>query len=52
MVGPVLLSFTHELLGTYTVTLITFILIDLIAFIISFVIQKDFVKAGQGATEK
>ena len=52
MVGALLLSFTHELLGTYTVTLITFILIDLIAFIISFVIQKDFVKAGQGATEK
>ena len=52
MVGPVLLSFTHELLGTYTVTLITFILIDLIAFIISFVIQKDFVKVSQGATEK
>ena len=43
MVGPVLLSWTHQILHNYYVTLIAFIIIDLIAMIISIRIQKDFV---------
>lgn len=43
MVGPVLLSWTHQVLGNYYVTLIVFIIIDAIAMIISLLIQKDFI---------
>ena len=44
MVGPVLLSVTHELLHTYTVTIIAFIIIDVIALFFSYHIRKDFVR--------
>ncbi len=43
MVGPVLLSWTHQVLHNYYVTLIAFIIIDLLAMIVSVRIQKDFV---------
>ncbi|MFT8609039.1 MAG: OFA family MFS transporter [Liquorilactobacillus nagelii] len=47
IVGPLLLSVTHQLFQSYTVTLMTFILIDLIALAASFWIQRDFIKNGQ-----
>ena len=43
MVGPVLLSWTHQVLHNYYVTLIAFIIIDLLAMIVSLRIQKTFV---------
>ncbi len=42
MVGPVILSWTHQVLHSYTVTLITFILIDAIALIIAIAIRATF----------
>ena len=43
MVGPLLLSWTHQVLHNYYVTLVTFIIIDLLAMIVSLRIQKSFV---------
>jgi OFA family oxalate/formate antiporter-like MFS transporter len=43
MVGPLLLSWTHQVLHNYYVTLIVFIIIDLLAMIVSLRIQKGFV---------
>lgn len=43
MVGPVLLSWTHQVLHNYYVTLVAFIIIDLLAMIVSIRIQKGFV---------
>lgn len=44
IVGPILLSVTHQLLHTYVVTIVAFIVIDLIAFAISYFIRRDFVQ--------
>lgn len=43
MVGPLLLSWTHQVLHNYYVTLVVFIIIDLLAMIVSLRIQKSFV---------
>lgn len=43
MVGPLLLSWTHQILHNYYVTLVVFIIIDLLAMIVSLRIQKSFV---------
>lgn len=40
--GPILLSVTHEWLGTYSITLILFILLNVIAVILSILIRKNF----------
>ena len=47
VVGPLLLSLTHQLFHNYTLTLAAFILIDLLALLISFWIQRDFIKASK-----
>lgn len=47
IVGPLLLSLTHQLFHNYTLTLIAFILIDLLALLISFLIQRDFIKVSK-----
>ncbi|MFT9097966.1 OFA family MFS transporter [Liquorilactobacillus sp.] len=47
IVGPLLLSFTHQVLHSYTVTLIVFIIIDILALISSFWIQRGFIKLGR-----
>ncbi|MDC7953776.1 OFA family MFS transporter [Liquorilactobacillus mali] len=47
IVGPLLLSFTHQVLHSYSVTLIVFIVIDLLALISSFWIQRGFIKLGK-----
>ena len=43
MVGPILLSYTHQVLHNYYVTLIVFVIIDALAMIVSVWIQRDFV---------
>jgi OFA family oxalate/formate antiporter-like MFS transporter len=43
MVGPLLLSYTHQVLHNYYVTLIVFVIIDALAMIVSVWIQRDFV---------
>ncbi|QLL70397.1 OFA family MFS transporter [Lactobacillus sp. 3B(2020)] len=43
MVGPILLSYTHQVLHNYYVTLIVFVVIDALAMLISVLIQRDFV---------
>nr|WP_321315343.1 OFA family MFS transporter [uncultured Ligilactobacillus sp.] len=43
LVGPVLLSVTHQILHTYTVTITVFVIIDLLALLVSYYIRKDFV---------
>ena len=52
MVGPVLLSFTHQVLHNYYVTLLAFIVIDVIAMLISLWIQRDFVSPKETAAAK
>ncbi|WP_057743072.1 OFA family MFS transporter [Liquorilactobacillus capillatus] len=47
VIGPLLLSLTHQLFHNYTFTLIAFVLIDLIALLLSFWIQRGFVKANK-----
>lgn len=47
IVGPLLLSFTHQILHSYSVTLIVFIIIDILALISSFWIQRGFIKIGK-----
>lgn len=42
MVGPVILSWTHQVLHSYSVTLITFILIDAVALIMAIAIRATF----------
>ncbi|MCC7666102.1 OFA family MFS transporter [Liquorilactobacillus satsumensis] len=42
IVGPVLLSLTHQLFHNYTLTLIAFIVIDLLALVVSFLIRRNF----------
>lgn len=42
MVGPVLLSYTHQILHNYYVTLIVFIVIDILAFLVSLALQRAF----------
>lgn len=42
MVGPVLLSWTHQVLGNYYVTLIVFVIIDFIAMAVSVLIRRNF----------
>ncbi len=43
MVGPVLLSYTHQVLHNYYVTLVAFVIIDVVAMLVSVLIQRDFV---------
>lgn len=43
MIGPILLSYTHQVLHNYYVTLIVFIIIDALALIASIWIQRDFI---------
>ncbi|MBD7894757.1 OFA family MFS transporter [Limosilactobacillus sp. Sa3CUN2] len=43
MVGPLLLSYTHQVLHNYYVTLIVFVVIDALAMAVSILIQRDFV---------
>ena len=52
MVGPVLLSVTHQVLHNYYVTLLAFIVIDVIAMLISLWIQRDFVSPKETASAK
>ena len=47
MVGPLLLSYTHQVLHNYYVTLIVFIIIDALAMIVSLLIQRDFITNRQ-----
>ncbi|MCH4003425.1 MAG: OFA family MFS transporter [Lactobacillus crispatus] len=47
MVGPVLLSWTHQVLGNYYVTLIVFVIIDFIAMAVSVLIRRNFVTSEQ-----
>ena len=47
IVGPLLLSLTHEILGSYTFTLIAFVVLEAIALFLSFWIQRGFIKAGE-----
>ncbi|WP_390406016.1 L-lactate MFS transporter [Lacticaseibacillus jixiensis] len=47
MVGPLVLSFTHQLTGSYTITLIVFAVLEAIALTMSVVIRKAFIPAGQ-----
>lgn len=42
MVGPILLSYTHQILHNYFVTLVVFIVIDLLALIVSLALQRAF----------
>ena len=50
--GPVLLSVTHQVLHNYYVTLLSFIVIDVIAMLISLWIQRDFVSPKETASAK
>lgn len=52
MVGPVLLSVTHQVLHNYYVTLLAFIVIDMIAMLVSLWIQRDFVSPKEMASAK
>lgn len=52
MVGPVLLSVTHQVLHNYYVTLLAFIVIDVIAMLVSLWIQRDFVSPKETASAK
>ena len=52
MVGPVLLSVTHQVLHNFYVTLLAFIVIDVIAMLISLWIQRDFVSPKETASAK
>ena len=52
MVGPVLLSVTHQVLHNYYVTLLAFIVIDIIAMLVSLWIQRDFVSPKETAAAK
>ncbi|GAJ27189.1 major facilitator:oxalate:formate antiporter [Liquorilactobacillus sucicola DSM 21376 = JCM 15457] len=52
VVGPLLLSLTHELFHNYTLTLIVFILIDLLALLVSFWIQRGFVNVHRPEENK
>lgn len=45
MVGPLVLSFTHQLTGSYTITLVVFAVLEAIALTLSMVIRKAFVPA-------
>lgn len=42
MVGPILLSYTHQILHNYFVTIVVFIVIDLLALIVSLALQRAF----------
>lgn len=44
MVGPLLLSFTHEVLKSYYVTLGAFIILAGLALCVSFLVQREFAK--------
>lgn len=44
MVGPILLSYTHQILHNYFVTLVVFIVIDLLALIVSLALQRAFAR--------
>ena len=50
MVGPILLSYTHQVLHNYYVTLIVFVIIDALAMIVSVWIQRDFVTRRETKT--
>ena len=50
MVGPILLSYTHQVLHNYYVTLIVFVIIDVLAMIVSVWIQRDFVTRRETKT--
>lgn len=51
MVGPLLLSFTHEVLQSYYVTLATFIILAGLALCVSFLVQREFAKLTDLADE-
>ena len=44
MVGPLLLSFTHEVLKSYYVTLAAFIILASLALCVSLLVQREFAK--------
>lgn len=50
MVGPILLSYTHQVLHNYYVTLIVFVIIDALAMLVSVWIQRDFVSHRETKT--
>lgn len=50
MVGPILLSYTHQVLHNYYVTLIVFVIIDALAMLVSVWIQRDFVTRHETKT--
>lgn len=51
MVGPLLLSFTHEVLKSYYVTLAAFIILAGLALSVSFLVQREFAKLTDLADE-
>lgn len=51
MVGPLLLSFTHEVLKSYYVTLAAFIILAGLALCVSFLVQREFAKLTDLADE-
>ena len=52
MVGPVLLSYTHQMLHSYATTIITFIIVDMVALFVSFWVQRDILKIKKQVFEK
>ncbi|KRL05819.1 major facilitator superfamily permease [Liquorilactobacillus oeni DSM 19972] len=52
IVGPLLLSLTHQLFHNYTLTLAVFILVDLLALLISFLIRRNFAPVTKLANNK
>ena len=52
MVGPVLLSHTHQMLHSYATTIITFIIVDMVALFVSFWVQRDILKIKKQVFEK
>ncbi|MCT3498816.1 MFS transporter, partial [Lactobacillus delbrueckii subsp. bulgaricus] len=51
MVGPLLLSFTHEVLKSYYVTLAAFIILAGLGLCVSFLIKREFAKLTDLADE-
>ncbi|WP_367342587.1 OFA family MFS transporter [Limosilactobacillus sp.] len=51
VVGPLLLSFTHQLLHNYYVTLVVFIVIDLIAMVVSLAMRREFTHVADFASD-
>ena len=51
IVGPVLVSFTHQLLGNYQITVLAFMIFDIFALLLSVQIRRYFTKDRSVSTE-